>query len=91
MTNGNTKTESWDKIFRLVTLHARGVLVYVALVPLRLFSFNTPFQYTLLILHPLIFGLTPFGWLHYISLTPTYYIISYEDIFDLRLLFQEHN
>jgi hypothetical protein len=36
------------------------------------FCFNAPCQYThLLNLHPLIFGLTPFCWLHSIVLTPT--------------------
>jgi hypothetical protein len=37
-------------------------------------------------LHPLVFGVTPFGWLRSITLSPTYSIISYENIiFDLRL------
>lgn len=60
-------------------------------------SFNTPCQHTpILNLCPLIFGLTPYGWLHSIMLTTTYFIIYYAKIiFDLHLLdssplFQEH-
>jgi len=45
---------------------------------------NTPF----LNQSPPIFGLTPFGWLHSIMLTPTYCIISNANtIFDLHPLF----
>lgn len=43
-------------MFRLLMLHAGGVLVYVALVSMP-FSFNTPSQYTLLNLRPITFGL----------------------------------
>jgi hypothetical protein len=59
--------------------------------------FNSPCQYTpILNLHPLIFGLTLYGWLHSIVLTTTYSIISYGNlIFNLHLLdlcpcFEEH-
>jgi len=38
---------------------------------LRLFYFNVPYQFTpLLNLRSLIFGLTPFGWLLSITVTP---------------------
>jgi hypothetical protein len=64
----------------------------------RLFFCLTPScQYTAVLnLRPIIFGLTPFGWVRSITLNPTYSIISYGNIFDLRLfylrpLFQEHN
>jgi hypothetical protein len=48
---------------------------------------NVTCQYTpVLNLRPLIFGLTPFGWLRSITLTPTYVMISYGSvIFDLRI------
>jgi hypothetical protein len=50
---------------------------------------NIPCQYTpLLNLCPLIFTLTPFGWMHSIMLTHTHFIISYGNIiFHLHLLF----
>jgi hypothetical protein len=48
-------------------------------------------------LHPLTFSLMLFGWLFSFMLTPTYCIISYENIifylcpFDLHPLYQEHS
>ena len=49
---------------------------------------NIPSQYALLNLCPLIFTLTPFGWMHSIMLTHTHFIISYGNItFHLCLLF----
>ena len=56
------------------------------------FSLNDPCQYTTLLnLRPLIFGLTPFGWLCSITLTPTYSTITYGNIvFHLRPHFQEN-
>jgi hypothetical protein len=58
-----------------------------ALLFYSFFCFNAPCQYTLFLnLHPLIFGLTPIGWLRSITLSRTYSIIPYENIsFDLRL------
>jgi hypothetical protein len=59
---------------------------------------NAPGQYTpLLNLRSLISGLTPFGWLRSVTLTPTYAIISYGNmifnlhLFDLCPPFQKHN
>ena len=50
------------------------------------FCLNVPCQYTsLLNLRLLIFGLTPFGWLRFITLTTSYSIIYYGNMFsDLR-------
>ena len=65
------------------------------------FCFNAPCQYILLNLRPLIFGLTPFGWLRSLTITPppapTHTAIHYETvIFDSRLFLflptsQKHN
>jgi hypothetical protein len=49
--------------------------------------FDDHCQYTpLLNLRPLVCDLTPFGWLHSITLTPAYSIISYGNIFFFRPL-----
>jgi len=65
----------------LKKLHAELVL-WLFFTP---FCFNTPCQYIpLLSLSSLISGLTPFGWLCSITLNPTYSIISYGNIFELR-------
>jgi hypothetical protein len=62
------------------------------------FCFNTACQYTpLLNVCPLIFGLTYFGWLCSVMLSPTYSIISYRnmvfelDLFDVHPPLQKHN
>jgi hypothetical protein len=44
------------------------------------FFSNAPCQYTLLNLRPLIFGLTPFGWLRSLTMTPSHTVIHYETI-----------
>jgi len=54
------------------------------------FCFNALCQYILLNLRPLIFVLTPFGWLRSLTITPTptHAIIHYETIiFDLQIFF----
>jgi hypothetical protein len=62
------------------------------------FCFNVPCLYTTLLnLHPLIFGLTPFVWLRFITLSLTYFITPYVNIvfylplFNLRPHFIEQN
>jgi hypothetical protein len=65
-------------------LHAALVLHLLALTPLASIH-----QF---LIYALIFGLTPFGWLRSVTLTPNYAIIFHENIvFDLRPLLQEQN
>jgi hypothetical protein len=54
------------------------------------FSFNAPCHYTLPILHPLIFGLTPCGRLLYIKLTPAYCIFLIKIFLFTPFLFMPH-
>jgi len=72
------------------------VLYYCCQVSTQLQLTNISIQYTpLLNLHPLIFGLMPFGWLYFANPCPS--VISYENIisvsrlFDSHPLFQEYN
>jgi len=57
-------------------LHIVFVLRFTDFKPFFAGGFNAPCQYTLLLnLRPLIFGLTPLGWLHSVTLTPTHCLI----------------
>jgi hypothetical protein len=60
-----------------------------------LFRPKTPYQFTPHFnLHPLIFGLKPFGWLRYITIIP-YFCLEYYFLFTslwfTRTIFNEHN
>jgi len=78
----------WGMYFFLLSfVDFRCRSVYLALCFTPLFSLRPCHYIPLPKLRPLIFGLTPFGWLRTIALASAYYIIPYGDIFRLRLFY----
>ena len=77
------------EVTKLLNMYYSAACYYHRLSPcFTPFCFNAPRQYTLLNLRPLIFGLTPFGWLRSLRLTPAHTVIYYETvIFYLPLFF----
>jgi hypothetical protein len=72
-------------IYIYIYIYVYIVYIFVYIYAYRQ-SFLRPFPCTLLKLRPLVFSLTPFGWLLFIKLTTAYSIITYGNaICDLHL------